>query len=440
MLASTLAFVGRIGEALDQADAIIAGADGTPMLAWWTRALALALAGRSSEASTAFATCAAELQRESANVARAILLLQQLSYAQLPYSADNLAERRRIAAQGEDAWRVSSAAHNEISPRIAWLPILWIEGDWWAARELALSGVQSADATSEKHLVSSMVLAQLDCAQGDVSAAWEHVNAVLRGGPQTLPGHVDLAPSLTLMRLAVGLCLDRDDLAAAHAWLDAHDRWLAWSGAVLGRADGQCAWASYCLAAGELGQARQHATQAFALASAPRQPLALLTAQRLLGTIEAHAGRILEARQQLDAALTLADACAAPYERALTLLACADMHLRAGAITEAAAALDEARAICTPLAAAPTLARIDALAARLSEQSSAMERTALAGLSPREIEVLRLLASGRSNREIAETLFLSTRTVERHITNLYTKIDAQGRAEAIAFAHEHALI
>ena len=66
-----------------------------------------------------------------------------------------------------------------------------------------------------------------------------------------------------------------------------------------------------------------------------------------------------------------------------------------------------------------------------------MERTAPAGLSPREIEVLRLLASGRSNREIAETLFLSARTVERHITNLYAKIGAQGRAEAIAFAHEH---
>ena len=64
------------------------------------------------------------------------------------------------------------------------------------------------------------------------------------------------------MRVAVTLCLDRDDLAAARAWLDAHDRWLAWSGAVLGRADGQCAWASYCLAAGDLGQARHHATQA----------------------------------------------------------------------------------------------------------------------------------------------------------------------------------
>ncbi|HYI15026.1 MAG TPA: AAA family ATPase [Thermomicrobiales bacterium] len=440
LLASTLAHMGRIGEALDQADAIIERADGVPVVAWWTRAVALALAGHGSEAREAFTVCFDELRRVSADAAVAIMLLQQLTLAQIPYGADNLAERRRIAAAGETAWRVSSGAHDNVSPRFAWLPLLQIEGDWWAARELAISGVQSSDSTSERHLASTVLLAQVTRAQGDVSLAWDQINALLQGGPQTLPGYVDLAPSLALMRVAVGLCLDRGDLVAAHAWLDAHDRWLAWSGAVLGRTDGACAWASYFLATGDLGRARQQAEQALVLASEPRQPLALLAAHRLLGTIEAHAGRIPEAREHLDAALALADACAAPYERALTLLACADLSLRAGANTEAGAELDEARDICTPLAAAPTLARIDALAARLGDQSSAMERTAPVGLSPREIEVLRLLAGGRTNREIAETLFLSARTVERHITNLYAKIGAQGRAEAIAFAHEHALI
>src|SRR5690606_29502775 len=137
-----------------------------------------------------------------------------------------------------------------------------------------------------------------------------------------------------------------------------------------------------------------------ALARDPRQPLALLTAHRMLGMLEAHAGRVVDAQQHLDAALALADACVAPFERALTLLACVDLSLRTGAIEEASTQLDVARAICTSLAAAPTLAQIDALAARLSNQSSAMERTSPAGLSPREIEVLRLLARGRTNREI----------------------------------------
>jgi DNA-binding NarL/FixJ family response regulator len=303
-----------------------------------------------------------------------------------------------------------------------------------------LSGIRPSDATSERDLMSATVLAQLARAQGDVARAWELVYALLPSGPHAVPGYTDFGHALPRMRVAAGLCLDHNDLPAAHAWLDAHDRWLAWSGAVLGRADGECAWAEYCLAAGDIGAARQHAAQGLALASEPRQPLALLVAHRLLGTVETHAGRLLDARQHLVAALALEEACAAQYERALTLLACADLALRAGANDEAGAALDEARTICTTLAAAPALTRIDALAARLGDQSSAMQRTALSGLSPREIEVLRLLAGGKTNREIAETLFLSARTVERHITNLYLKIGVQNRAEAIAFAHEHVLI
>lgn len=61
------------------------------------------------------------------------------------------------------------------------------------------------------------------------------------------------------------------------------------------------------------------------------------------------------------------------------------------------------------------------------------------GISPREAEVLRLIATGCSNREIAEALVLSVRTVEKHIARLYDKIDARGRADATAYAIRHAL-
>jgi pimeloyl-ACP methyl ester carboxylesterase len=60
-------------------------------------------------------------------------------------------------------------------------------------------------------------------------------------------------------------------------------------------------------------------------------------------------------------------------------------------------------------------------------------------LTPREAEVLRLLAAGRSNRQLAEELVLSERTVARHIANIYAKIDAHGRAEATAYALRHGL-
>jgi DNA-binding NarL/FixJ family response regulator len=57
-----------------------------------------------------------------------------------------------------------------------------------------------------------------------------------------------------------------------------------------------------------------------------------------------------------------------------------------------------------------------------------------AGLTHQEVEVLRLIAGGKSNREIADALVLTVRTIERHITNIYGKIDDRGRADATAFA------
>jgi pimeloyl-ACP methyl ester carboxylesterase/DNA-binding CsgD family transcriptional regulator len=61
-------------------------------------------------------------------------------------------------------------------------------------------------------------------------------------------------------------------------------------------------------------------------------------------------------------------------------------------------------------------------------------------LTEREIEILGLLATGLSSREIGRELDLSVRTVERHITNIYRKIDAHGRAQATAYAFEHGLV
>jgi DNA-binding NarL/FixJ family response regulator len=62
------------------------------------------------------------------------------------------------------------------------------------------------------------------------------------------------------------------------------------------------------------------------------------------------------------------------------------------------------------------------------------------GLTEREVEVLRHLASGQTNSEIAEELFMSVRTVERHIANIYSKIDARGRANATAYALTRGLV
>jgi DNA-binding NarL/FixJ family response regulator len=63
-----------------------------------------------------------------------------------------------------------------------------------------------------------------------------------------------------------------------------------------------------------------------------------------------------------------------------------------------------------------------------------------AGLTAREVEVIRLLASGKSNREIADQLFLSPKTVARHLSNIFAKTGAGSRAAATAYAYDHGLM
>jgi DNA-binding CsgD family transcriptional regulator len=69
----------------------------------------------------------------------------------------------------------------------------------------------------------------------------------------------------------------------------------------------------------------------------------------------------------------------------------------------------------------------------------AVQPLAVAGLSNREVEVLRLVTQGRTNREIAEALILSEKTVARHLTNIFTKTGVDNRAGAVAFALRHGL-
>ena len=61
-------------------------------------------------------------------------------------------------------------------------------------------------------------------------------------------------------------------------------------------------------------------------------------------------------------------------------------------------------------------------------------------LTPREVEVLRLVSTGRTNRGIATALSLSEKTVARHLSNIYLKLGISSRSAATAYAYEHALV
>jgi DNA-binding NarL/FixJ family response regulator len=121
---------------------------------------------------------------------------------------------------------------------------------------------------------------------------------------------------------------------------------------------------------------------------------------------------------------------AAPYQvartRMLIALACRALADEETATME----LDEALASFDAMGARADAARIDALRTGRGK----------AGLTEREVEVLRLVATGCSNREIATRLVISEHTVARHVQNILGKVDAPSRTAASAFAHKHGLV
>lgn len=114
--------------------------------------------------------------------------------------------------------------------------------------------------------------------------------------------------------------------------------------------------------------------------------------------------------------------------RVLMALTCRALGDRDGATLE----LDAARAVFERLGAAPELGRVESLGV---EGTARPHR-----LTSRELEVLRLVAAGKTNKAMARQLFLSEKTVDRHVSNIFAKIHVSTRAAATAFAYENKLV
>ncbi|MGW7404716.1 helix-turn-helix transcriptional regulator [Streptomyces sp. NPDC054833] len=128
------------------------------------------------------------------------------------------------------------------------------------------------------------------------------------------------------------------------------------------------------------------------------------------------------------------------YERARCQIRLAEALLAADRRAEAAAPALEARKTAARLGAAPLLERIDALIrrGRLADTPAGEER--IAPLTAREQDVLRLLARGRSNRQIGEELFITGKTASVHVSHILAKLGAASRTEAVAIAYREGLI
>lgn len=152
---------------------------------------------------------------------------------------------------------------------------------------------------------------------------------------------------------------------------------------------------------------------------------------RALGEVALADGQAAAALTHLRRSAAIWRALAAPFEVAsLSVLisqACRALGDDEGADLE----LEAARDTFAALGASGDLRRVDDLLGRATDTY---------GLTPRELEVLRLLASGRTNRAIAEQLFLSERTVHRHVSNLLAKLGVSSRTEAASVASQHRLV
>lgn len=367
----------------------------------------------------------------------AITLMTELLDVALTFKADTPARRRRLAADAASALtQVGGALRPGVTGDLARLACLVVDGRWNEADVI----LRDLPPPGNIHLRRQMTWADAMLARhrGDSATVWQHLEARLPDGPHTRPGNIVLQEGLFLQRLAAETHLDNGDLTAAHAWLTAHDSWLAWSGSVLGQADGATCWARYHLEASDLEAAQRHALRAIDLASTPRQPLLLLAAHRLRGSIASRQRRFDDAESDFSTALQLADACEAPFERALTLVFLAESRLAPGVVGDVRIALEEARSILGPLNAHVALNRVDDIASRLVEVSP-IEPDAIP-LTEREREVLTLLALGRSNQAIADELYVSRETARTHVANIFDKLDVHTRAEAVDQAHRLGLL
>ena len=253
--------------------------------------------------------------------------------------------------------------------------------------------------------------------QGDFAAAEQAYRDANRFGREPQPG-------LALLRLGQG------DVGAAAA---AIRRAVGETTEPLRRAGLLPAYAEIMLAVGDVEEARSACRELTDIAAASERPMLGAIAAHIQGAVELAEGDARAALVSLRHAWQVWQKLEAPYEaaraRVLVGLACRAL----GDEDSAALELEAARGAFDQLGAAPDLARVGSLTALPAAADTH-------GLSPRELEVLRLVAAGKTNREVASILVVSEHTVARHVQNIFTKLGVSSRTAATAFAFERDLV
>jgi DNA-binding CsgD family transcriptional regulator len=297
--------------------------------------------------------------------------------------------------------------------------IMQLRGAWPDALEEAQQAVQRLSQPPGQPGVGGALYRQgeLRRLRGEFAEAEEAYRLASQWGREPQPG-------LALLRLAQGQ-LDAAAAAIRRVVDQAHDRPT--------RARLLAAQVEVMLAAGEVQAARVAADELSQLAGDLNAALLGAVAARAMGAVLLAEGDARAALEDLRHAWTAWQELEVPYEaarvRVLVGLACRQLGDQEGAEME----LDAARWIFQQLGAVPDLDRVETLSRKATTKAAGV-------LTAREVLVLRLVAAGKTNRAIAADLFLSEKTVARHLSNIFTKLGLSSRAAATAYAYQHDLV
>ena len=307
----------------------------------------------------------------------------------------------------------------------------YLAGDWdhavvSAERALPLA-VESEDrwVIGQAHWSASYV----PSARGDWDVAEAHVRTISEQAP-TFERHV-----AALAIAAAGLAAAHDHPAevlealeplTATADADGVDdpTFLPW----------QHLMAHALVDAGRLDEAAR-----FIASAARDQPLLQARLAHARGKLAFARHDLTRATATLNEALAKVEPLGMPYEQALIELAQGQVLRRAGERRAAASVLVAAQGCLSRLGAQPALHRCEQELAACGLAPAARKTRDYTRLTPQELAVTRLVVLGMTNREVAEELMLSTKTVEFHLSNIYTKLDVRSRSQLRARARANEL-
>lgn len=299
--------------------------------------------------------------------------------------------------------------------------ILRFSGDWSEAMteaKLACEWTRSHPSSFKYPTGAAFYeLAELHRLRGDLPAAEAAYRRASEHGRAPEPG-------LTLLRLAQG----KVDVAeiAIHRLLKEQQ------GQVM-RVEVLSAAVEILASCGDTAKARAASRDLEAIARQHNTPALRAASSHAAGVVHLAEGEIDAALPRLREAWTLWQELDAPYEAARVRVLLARIYQQLGDNAAAELELEAAQRVFQRLSAQPDVARVDELRQRSHEKSAG-------ALTARELQVIELLAGGKTNRAIAHELSISERTVDRHVSNILLKLNLPSRTAATAYAYQHHLI